>query len=218
MVSDRPKVLAPVAGRPFLSYLLDQLCAAKVERAVLCTGYLAPMIAEAFGDRYRGIELEYSVEERALGTGGALAQAASLLRSETVLVLNGDSYCDCDLDRFAAAREESGAGAGMALTRVDDVSRYGAVVTGEGSRVRKFSEKGGASGPGWINAGIYLLPTAILRTIPAGREVSLEREIFPELLAGGLYGHPCTGTFIDIGVPEDLSRAHTLFGSKKGKP
>lgn len=218
-VSDRPKVLAEVAGRPFLAHLLDQLDASGIGKAVLCTGYLAPMIQAEFGERYRGIELAYSVEDSPLGTGGALANAATRLPGKKLLVLNGDSYCDCRLSDFVAGVADSGAYAGMALARVEEVSRFGAVLTDEASFVRSFVEKGGESGPGWINAGVYLLPGEFLMEIPRGREVSLEREMFPMLLSRGLHGYRCTGTFIDIGIPEELERSQSLFDShRKGTP
>ncbi|WP_136514970.1 nucleotidyltransferase family protein [Geomonas edaphica] len=214
VVSDRPKVLAQVAGQPFLAHLLDQLYEAGVTRAVLCTGYMAGMISDEFGDRYRGISLTYSVETSPLGTGGALANAAPLLSGDMLLVLNGDSYCHCPIEEFAMRQKQSKAPAGMALARVEDVGRYGAVITGSDFLVKSFTEKGGDGGPGWINAGIYLLPRTVLDVIPRGHSVSLEREIFPRIVAQGLYGYRCTGPFIDIGIPEDLVRSQTLLGDR----
>lgn len=219
VVSDRPKVMAPVAGRPFLAHLLDQLSAAGFRKAVLCTGYLAPMIEEEFGERYRGIELAYSIETSPLGTGGALANAAPHLSGDMLLVLNGDSYCDCRLAEFVVRQAGSGCYAGIALTHVEDVSRFGAVLTDTSQRVESFVEKGGGSGPGWINAGIYLLPRSFICGIPTERAVSLEKEMFPELLRRGLYGYRCEGEFVDIGIPEELKRSQTLFQRrKKGTP
>jgi len=211
VVNDRPKVMAPVAGRPFLTYLLDQLADAGIERVVLCTGYLAANVLDELGSGYRGMRLVHSVEETPLGTGGALGKAAPLFSGETLLVLNGDSYCQCDLADFARGFAASGACAGMVLNRVPDVARFGAVVTDGASRVVEFVEKGDRQGPGWINAGIYLLPTALLEEIGGERTVSLEREIFPTLLERGLHGHRCHGAFIDIGVPEEYRRAQTFF-------
>ena len=148
VVSDRPKVMALVAGRPFLAHLLDQLADSGIKRAVLCTGYLAGMIRDDFGDRFRGMELVYSVEHSPLGTGGALAHAAGLLCGEMLLVLNGDSYCQCRLSDFLAGHSASRAHAGMALTRVDDVARYGAVLTDEASLVRVGSMPASTCSPG----------------------------------------------------------------------
>ena len=219
VVSDRPKVMATVAGRPFLAHLLDQLLESGIERVVLCTGYMANSIRKELGDGYRGLELVYSVEDTPLGTGGALAKAAGVVTGERLLVLNGDSYCQCRLADFIAGHAASGAYAGMVLARVGDVARFGAVLTDDRSRVVDFVEKGGETGPGWINAGIYLLPVPLLREIAPDRQVSLEREVFPDLMTRGLYGHHCEGAFIDIGVPEEYRRAQSFFSQgSQGQP
>lgn len=218
LVSDRPKVMALVDGRPFLTHLLDQLAESGIRRAVLCTGYMGDKIRNELGDGYRGMELVYSVEDTPLGTGGALRNAAGLLSGDTLLVLNGDSYCQCHLTDFIAIQAASGAYAGMALARVEDVARFGAVLTNDSSLVESFMEKGGQTGPGWINAGIYLLPMDLMQEISPGWQVSLEREVFPALIAKGLYGYHCTGSFIDIGVPEEYQRSQIFFSEQtKGK-
>lgn len=219
VVSDRPKVMAMVAGRPFLTHLLDQLAESGIRRVVLCTGYMADLIRNELGDGYRDMELLYSAEDTPLGTGGALRNAAGLLSGDMLLVLNGDSYCQCNLADFTAGRAASGACAGMVLARVDDVARFGAVLTDGASLVESFVEKGGQTGPGWINAGIYLLPMDLVQTISPNRPVSLEREVFPELMTRGLFGYHCPGSFIDIGVPEEYQRSQIFFSKQqKGKP
>ena len=215
VVSDRPKVMAMVAGRPFLTRLLDQVVLSGIERVVLCTGYMADSILNELGNSYRGMELVYSTEETPLGTGGALRKAAGLVPGDSLLVLNGDSYCQCRLAEFIAEHSASGAYAAMALARVEDVARFGAVLTDDASRVVDFVEKGGQTGPGWINAGIYLLPIGLLREINPDRQVSLEREVFPGLMAKGLYGYHCSGSFIDIGIPEEYQRAQNFFLERK---
>jgi NDP-sugar pyrophosphorylase family protein len=211
--------MALVAGRPFLTHLLDQLADSGIRRVVLCTGYLADVIQDELGTEYRGIELAYSVENTPLGTGGALRNASELVSGNIILVLNGDSYCQCNLAEFAVRHAASAAYAGMALVRVEDVARFGAVQINEVSRVDRFTEKGGQSGLGWINAGIYLLPVDLLREIPDNRPVSLEHEVFPALTAKGLYGYQCQGSFIDIGVPEEYQRSQLFFSDHtQGKP
>ncbi|MDD2541288.1 MAG: sugar phosphate nucleotidyltransferase, partial [Desulfuromonadaceae bacterium] len=211
--------MAMVAGRPFLTYLLDQLVESGIQRTVLCTGYMADLIRNELGDGYRDMELVYSVENSPLGTGGAIRNAAGLLSGDLLLVMNGDSYCQCNVADFVARNAASGAYAGMTLARVDDVARFGAVRTNDASFVESFMEKGGQTGPGWINAGIYLLPVDQIQTISPDRQVSLEREVFPALIAKGLYGYHSTGLFIDIGVPEEFQRSQLFFsGQTKGKP
>lgn len=219
VVNDRPKVMAIVAGRPFLTRLLDQLAESGIRRTVLCTGYMGALIRHELGDRYQDMELVYAVEDTPLGTGGGLRNAASLVSGELLLVLNGDSYCHCNLADFVFGHAASGADAGMVLARVDDVARFGAVRVNAESLVERFIEKGGQAGPGWINAGVYLLPTSLIREIPPGQIVSLEREVIPHIIADGLYGYRCSGSFIDIGIPDEYRRAQVFFSEElKGKP
>lgn len=209
-VSDKPKVLAEVNGRPFIAYLLDWLVEANVKRVTLCTGYMSDLVCKILGDRYRGIELCYSVETAPRGTGGALRLALPLL-SSTVLVMNGDSFFDLDLARFADEHAASGAQASIALATVSDVARYGAIELSAGNAVASFEEKGSRRGEGLINAGIYLLSRSCVELIPAGVPHSLERDLFPALIGRGLCGFPYSGRFIDIGIPADYYTASTFF-------
>lgn len=213
VVADRPKALAEVAGRPFLAWLLDSLVAHGFRRALLCTGHRAGQIAEAFGDRHGPLQLAYSQETRPLGTGGALALAAPQLRGDTVLVCNGDSYLHADLRGFVQRHRMTGDAASLLLARVDDTRRYGAVRLDRHDRVIGFAEKAASGGPGWINAGLYMLPRALLAALPRERELSLEREVFPGLLQQGLRGHRCDGGFIDIGTPASYAAADAFFGA-----
>jgi NDP-sugar pyrophosphorylase family protein len=167
VVADRPKVLVPVHGRPFLAFLLDQLAAAGLRHAVLCTGFRAELVREELGLRWGPLELEYSAEESPLGTGGALRRALPLARSEVVLALNGDSYCDADLPGFFAAHDTSRSAGTLLLTEVADTSRYGRVECNRDGRVLAFSEKQSAGGRGWINAGVYLLNARLACSSPA---------------------------------------------------
>ena len=207
VVADRPKVLAPVAGRPFLAYLLDQVAAAGLRDVVLCIGHLGEQVWATFGEARGRVRLAYAQESAPLGTAGALRLALPLLTSETVLVLNGDSYCAVDLGAFWAWQGRCPSNAALVLTKVSDTARYGQVHVNAAGRVASFAEKGSEGGPGWINAGIYLLPRAWLGTIPAKRSVSLEREMFPAWLDGGVYGYRSRGQFLDIGTPDSYARA-----------
>jgi NDP-sugar pyrophosphorylase family protein len=214
VVADCPKVLAQIHGRPFLSYLLDQLHNADIRKVVLCTGYLAEAVRSTFGEDYRGMSLAYSEETTPLGTGGALRAALPWLRSNPVLVLNGDSYCETDLGAFRAFFDERRAAAALRLVEVDDVGRFGQVRVNDADEIVAFEEKGSATGRGWINAGVYLFATDALRLIPsADRPVSLEKEMFPSWLGQGLLGFRQPGRFIDIGTPESYREADAFFGS-----
>lgn len=211
-VADRPKVLAEVLGRPFLAYLLDQVATAGVREVVLATGYMAEQVEAAFGTAHGPLRLRYSREATQLGTGGALRLASELLVGDPVLVMNGDSYCHADLAALCAAPADRGATAAMLLTEVADVSRYGAVVQRADQMLDSFVEKGGATGPGWINAGAYVLPRDVIEAIPAGRPVSLEKEVLPFLVESGLLGVRAPGPFLDIGTPESYAAATAFFG------
>lgn len=212
VVSDRPKVLAAVEGRPFLAYLFDQLVAFNVRHVVLCTGYLGEQIEATFGRRYQSLALNYSQESTPLGTGGALRAALSLCRSDPVLVMNGDSFCVADLRSFYAWYQEKQLTTGaLLLTKVDHVERYGQVRLAAEGLIAEFNEKGRATGAGWINAGVYLLSQALLASIPHERAVSLENDMFPIWRAEGLYGFQGSGKFIDIGLPETYFSARDFF-------
>jgi D-glycero-alpha-D-manno-heptose 1-phosphate guanylyltransferase len=211
VVADRPKVLAEVNGRPFLACLLDRLAEAGIGRVVLCTGYMAELVRDTFGDSYRGMSLLYSQEDTPLGTGGALRLALPLIASDPALVMNGDSFCDADLGLFARQHRSAAAPASLILVQVEDVARYGAVDVDEAGRVVSFREKGSQSGKGMINAGIYLLARHVLESIPPEKAVSLEREVFPRLIGEGLSGFPQTSRFIDIGIPSDYHAASSFL-------
>ena len=211
-VADRPKPLAEVAGRPFLEYLVAQSRGWKCTDIVLCVGHQADQVMSHFGDGSAfGVSIRYSVEKELLGTAGALRLARDLIRTDSFLVFNGDSYCDADLDALISHHRGWGAQATLVVSRVEDRTAFGSVEVGEGSRVRGFLEKGSGQGSGWVNAGIYLLERLLLNAVPADRACSIEREIFPTLIATGLYAFPCAVPFLDIGTPESLAAAQSLL-------
>lgn len=211
LVADRPKVLAQVHGRPFLSYLLDQLAGAGIYHAVICTGHLGEQVRAAFGSSYKTLRLDYSHEPSPLGTGGALRLALPLFKSDPVLVLNGDSYCEFSLQSFLDWHLAKRSDATVVLTKVPDTSRYGRVEVDESGKIIQFAEKGTQRGSGQINAGVYILSHRLLLSIPPGKSVSLERDAFPAWLARGLYGYPSDSRFLDIGTPDSYKEAEPFF-------
>ena len=212
-VPDTPKVLAPVNGRPFVTHLLDQLAAAGLRHAVLLTGVGADRVRAALGDQYGQVRLTYSAEPEPLGTGGAVRLALPLFAgSSAVLLLNGDSYCDLDLPALVAFHRGHAAGVSMALAAVADASRFGRVDADINGTVTGFREKDPTPTPGRINAGVYLFDRALLDAVPAGRAVSLERDVLPGwVAAGGARAFPAGGRFLDIGVPADYAAAGAFF-------
>jgi len=213
MLADRPKSMALISGTPFLELLLDSLRSHRIGEVILGTGYMAEKIESYFGSGNKfGLNIRYSREHEPLGTGGALKLAESLI-SDPVLVLNGDSYVEWSLVPMLELFTVKNADIVVVLQAVADVSRYGSVALDQDGRVTQFVEKGDAAGPGLINAGVYLLRKQIVRDLPAGTAISLEREVFPQL-DRGVYGLISTGLFIDIGIPDDWNRAQTLLASR----
>ena len=214
VVADRPKVLAEVAGRPFITFLLDQLAIAGVRDVVLGTGYMAQLVESTLGNSYGPLTLRYSPETKPLGTGGAIRAALPRLTTPTVLVLNGDSYCDVDVAEFQRRHQESGAKASILLTHVSDSGRYGSVKTAADASVTEFAEKRPDAGPGWINAGHYLIDRGLIESIPAGQAVSIERDVFPKWIGHGLMGVPIGRALLDIGTPESLASSEAFLREK----
>ncbi len=215
VLSDTPKVLAPVGGRPFLTYLLDPLSAAGVRKVVLCTGYLAEQVHSAVGERYGDLQILYSQENQPVGTGGALRLALPLLESDPVLVMNGDSYCDLDLPAFLAWHRQRDSLASLALVHLQDTARFGRVSFEAGGAIISFGEKE-SKGSGWINAGVYLLSQRLLNTIPQDRNVSMEYDIFPKFVGKGLFGYPEGRRFLDIGTPVSYAEAESVLLGRHG--
>lgn len=215
VVPELPKPLAPVAGRPFLAWLLDAHAAAGMRRVVLATGYRGEQLEQAIGTSWAGMEVAYSREDEPLGTGGAIRRALALVRGRGVHLANGDTFLRHDPAALEAATRSAGCGLGIALAQVDDVGRYGSVdVDMVAGKVAGFREKGG-TGSGWINAGSYFLTGEAFDRLPAdGRAWSFEERVLkPWSAQRGVAAFVETSGFIDIGVPEDYARAQQLFAA-----
>jgi D-glycero-alpha-D-manno-heptose 1-phosphate guanylyltransferase len=212
VVADRPKVLAPVGGQPYLTYLLDKLAAASVREVVLLTGYRADQVRAVLGDQCAGVRLLYSPEAKPLGTAGAVRHALPLLSSDRVLLLNGDSSCDVSLASFHRSHQRRGADCSMVLVWAKDTSRFGRVQVTADGRIYSFEEKKDGANPGWINAGVYLIERHLIEDVPVGRPVSLERDLFPRWIARRqCFGHGSRGRFLDVGTPEAYAGAEAFF-------
>jgi mannose-1-phosphate guanylyltransferase len=199
-----PKPVMPLAGRPFLSFMLDWAHEHGVDEVILSCGFMSDGVKRVLGDIYDGMRLRYVIEEQPLGTAGPVRLALDEgLLDERVLVLNGDVLTDMDLTAELAAHEVGGARVTLALYAVDDTSSYGVVPTDAEGRVEAFLEKTEGEAPtNRINAGAYVVEREVVEGIPAGRAVSFEREVFPALVGAGLHGYLADGYWIDIGAPE----------------
>ena len=198
-----PKPVMPLAGRPFLTFMLDWARSHGVDEVILSCGFMSDAVKLVLGDIYDGMRLRYVVEDEPLGTAGPvrLAYDEGILE-DRVFVLNGDVLTDFDLTDELDRHVETGARATLALYAVEDTSSYGVVPTAEDGAVEAFIEKGGADAPtDRINAGAYVIGREVIERIPAGRPVSFELEVFPSLVGDGLYGYEAAGYWIDIGTP-----------------
>ena len=199
-----PKPVMPLAGRPFLSFMLDWVHSHGIDEVILSCGFMSDAVKSVLGDIYEGMRLRHVTEDEPLGTAGPvrLAYEEGLLE-ERLLVLNGDVLTNIDLTAELEQHEATGARATLALYPVEDTSSYGVVPTAEDGQVTEFIEKGGGEAPtNRINAGAYVIERDVIESIPSGRAVSFEREVFPTLVGNGLYGYDAAGYWIDIGTPE----------------
>ncbi len=206
-----PKPAITLVDRPFLAYMVEWLGAHGVSEVVLACGFLPDQLREALGEgEHEGVALTYVVEPDRRGTAGAIRFAAEALGErleDRFLALNGDVLTDLDLTALVRAHEERGARATLGLFRVDDSAAYGLVDCDAAGAVLAFTEKSGAAVPGEINAGTYVLERSVLDLIPPGREVSIEREVFPRLVGEGLCALRLDGYWMDIGTHERYLRA-----------
>lgn len=217
----RPKLLFSIAGRSIIEWTLHQLSENGVDEAILATNYLAEMIKTHLGRTYEGITLHYSLEEKPLGTAGAIKRAERFLRNdENFLVLNGDIISSPPVREMLQKHSSTNATATIMLYKVEDPTHFGVADLGRSLRIRKFVEKPRLKdAPSrWINAGVYLLASEIFGCIEPERRTSIEREVFPVLASSGkLYGYKYTGEWFDIGRFEEYRRANTAILSRISK-
>ncbi|MEB3368161.1 mannose-1-phosphate guanylyltransferase [Saccharopolyspora mangrovi] len=204
-----PKPMLPTAGVPFLAHLLSRIRAIGIEHVVLGTSYKAEVFEEHFGDGSDlGLHIEYVVESEPLDTAGAIRNVADRLSADDVLVFNGDILSGVNLAELLDTHRETAADVTLHLVKVDDPRRFGCVPTDADGRVTDFLEKTENPPVDQINAGCYVFRREVINSIPAGRPVSVERETFPGLLAGGarVQGHVDSSYWLDMGTPAAFVR------------
>lgn len=207
IVPDLPKPMSPVAGKPFLEFLLSSLDKKGFDRVVLSLGYMADKITGYFGKEFNGIELIYEIENVPLGTGGATRQAMKHCKADHVYVFNGDTYFDVPIHKIELVWKERKLPIIIAQ-QLSDTHRYGRVEIHHGY-VQRFTEKG-ISGPGLINAGCYVFPTDIFNSSELKNPFSLESDFLVHAIHNQrFYAFITDGYFVDIGMPDDFMRAQT---------
>ena len=213
LTSHTPKPMLQVNSRPFVSYVMDYLIESEVNCIIFAVSYLADQFIDHFGDSYRGVPLKYSIEREPLGTGGAIKNAMQLCESEPILIVNGDTFCPLDIIKMYAEHLQKDASISIGISRVDDTSRYGSVITNKNGFVVSFTEKGNASGPGHINCGTYLLNKnlSILDKLP--NAFSFEKEVLENFngFELNINTFSTSAEFLDIGIPSDFEKSKSFL-------
>ena len=202
---DRPKALAPIAGRPFLEWQMGWLARHGIRDVHLAAGHLAQTIRDWASTADRGSTITVSAEPFPLGTGGGLKFTESFIRTDPFLILNGDSLLpNLDFKAFAEDGRKSSALITLAITRIESAGRYGTVEFDERKRVTAFREKAARTG-GWINGGVYLAHRTLLARIKPDQTASLETDVFPALCAEGQMGvFLSEPPLLDMGTPDGM--------------
>lgn len=201
VVSDVPKPMAPVGGKPFLEYVISMLAAQDLRDIILSIGYRKDAIRSHFEDgaKWR-VNIVYSEEETPLGTGGSVREALKIAGESHSLILNGDTFNQVDfgdMEKYHLSKKRL---ATIGLTGSDDTDRYGLVKINDTFDILEFCEKGDRHG-GYINCGVYIMDKAVLDHMPPSGRFSLENDLFPGLIPHGMSGFISGGFFVDIGIP-----------------
>lgn len=210
VVNDVPKPMAPIAGRPFLEWVLDYCLENGIQEAILSVGYKSEIIIQHFGNEYKGIQIKYAIEKEPLGTGGAIRFAMELLEDDkNCLILNGDTLFKSDLQKLYGSFIEKSADLIVSLRRMYDFDRYGLVEINESNRIISFQEKKYCQ-EGLINGGVYIVSSKLIKQIfPEVKSFSFEKDFLEQYVKQlNFIGIEQAGYFIDIGIPEDFEKAN----------
>ena len=217
IIADRPKALAKINNVPFIFYLLEQLEESGINKVVLCTGYLGNLIVDAVGLKYKQLDVMYSEEQSALGTGGALRNCIGYVLTDYAIVMNGDSYTDFDIQHLFAWHQEKKAVVSLVAVKVPEVERYGSIGINSHQQITEFFEKKKEVefSSGLVNAGIYMMDRNEIGKLPGNKSFSFEQEYLPSIVGRNLFGFQSNGRFIDIGTPASFHSAASFFESHK---
>jgi mannose-1-phosphate guanylyltransferase len=207
VLGQKAKVLAQVAGKPFLSHLLSRLGNQGIQKVVLALGCFHQEVLEYLEEQsLEGLQVIPVVEDAPLGTAGAIRNALEVLESDPVFVVNGDTYAEVPLETLLAFHQEHGAAVTLAAVHKEDIQRYGSIELDEAGQVVRFVEKG-ESMSGHVSAGVYVISRQVIQMIPTHQAVSWERDILPGLVGKGLFAWCGSFRFLDIGTPASYEKA-----------
>ncbi len=219
IISDLPKPMAPIMNVPFLTYQLNYLKHFGIKKVIFSVGYLSEKIIAHYNQSFENISIEYSIEKNPLGTGGGIRMAMSNLKEDLVLILNGDSFFDLDLEQFYNLHLEQKSDFSLALRYVNNSERYGNIEFNSSNQITSFIEKNQLNQSGYINAGVYILSKKLyLQNTKPDINFSIEKEFFEKQLNQLIIkGFEFKDYFIDIGIPEDYLKAQDDFKEFKYK-
>ncbi len=212
VIGESQKTMATVGGRPFLEILLNYLARQGLRRAILCTGYQAEQVEEYFQRTKSPLEIEFSHESEPLGTGGAVKQAQTMIRSSCFFVLNGDSFCQLEYKKFLAFHRRKKAVGSIAVSQVADPRDFGSIVLDKDQRIVEFKEKmancreQACLFPAYVNAGVYFFTQDVFKLMPSQKKFSLEKDFFHRQCGKEFFGFEIEEKFFDIGTPERYER------------
>ena len=206
VVSDIPKPMAPIGGKPFLSYILKYLKRWGISHIILSVGYKYEAIKDYFGDNYDGINISYCIEEYPLGTGGAIKKALSMANEDNVFIINGDTYFDADMNDLFDYHIKKKSDLTIAIKPIEKCERYGSVLVEDG-RITGFTEKEYRE-KAFINAGVYIIKKSLLDNFILDEKFSIEDDFFSRYYKElNFFAQIQDKYFIDIGIPEDYEQA-----------
>ncbi|GAC1449052.1 MAG: nucleotidyltransferase family protein [Chitinophagaceae bacterium] len=202
-----PKCMAPVNGRPFLSYIIDYYHRQGIQKFIFSLGYKHGVISAWLKEQYPSLAIEYAIENEPLGTGGAVQLAVEKVKEKDVLILNGDTFFKTDLKVLSAFHTKNASACTLTLKAMKNFERYGVVETDEDGLIQNFKEKKFYP-EGLINGGVYLLNAGRFRQQKRPAAFSFEKDYLERFFSAmPMYGCVQDGYFIDIGIPEDYERA-----------
>ena len=212
VLDGKPKLLAPIGGKPYLDFVLKWLVSVGARRIILALGHLAQEIEDYSNANFKGrLEVICAIEPRPLGTAGALAFASVHIKSPLALVMNGDSFVDADLCKLIHRHNSFAGEATILCTEVANAGRYGSIKITEDGYVELFREKAEIRSSGIINAGVYVVGGHMVERVRKIQHGSLEKDVFQKLPVGALNTFSGNFKFLDIGTPEDYERAQNFF-------
>ena len=219
IISDLPKPMAPIMNVPFLTYQLNYLKHFGIKKVIFSVGYLSEKIIAHYNQSFENINIEYSIEKNPLGTGGGIRMAMSNLNEDLVLILNGDSFFDLNLEQFYNLHHEQKSDFSLALRYVNNSERYGNIEFNSSNQITSFIEKNQLNQSGYINAGVYILSKKLyLQNTKPNINFSIEKDFFEKQLNQLIIkGFEFKDYFIDIGIPEDYLKAQDDFKEFKYK-